>query len=92
LGIYSALALSLQLEHLNPEQFAVVTAPAGHALILAGAGSGKTRVLTTRIAWLLKAGAVSPSDVLAVTYTNKAGREMVARLTAMSGPRYPDDR
>ena len=76
-------ALSLHLEHLNPEQLAAVTLPEGHALILAGAGSGKTRVLTTRIAWLLKAGAVSPSAVLAVTFTNKAAREMVVRLTAM---------
>ena len=75
--------MSLHLEHLNPEQLAAVTLPEGHALILAGAGSGKTRVLTTRIAWLLKAGAVSPSGVLAVTFTNKAAREMVARLTAM---------
>jgi DNA helicase-2/ATP-dependent DNA helicase PcrA len=75
--------LSLHLEHLNPEQLAAVTLPEGHALILAGAGSGKTRVLTTRIAWLLKAGAVSPSGVLAVTFTNKAAREMLARLGAM---------
>ena len=75
--------MSLHLEHLNPEQLAAVTLPEGHALILAGAGSGKTRVLTTRIAWLLKAGAVSPSGVLAVTFTNKAAREMLTRLTAM---------
>jgi DNA helicase-2/ATP-dependent DNA helicase PcrA len=75
--------LSLHLEQLNPEQLAAVTLPAGHALILAGAGSGKTRVLTTRIAWLLKAGTVSPSGVLAVTFTNKAAREMLTRLTAM---------
>jgi len=75
--------LSLHLEHLNPEQLAAVTLPAGHALILAGAGSGKTRVLTTRLAWLLQQGAVSPAGVLAVTFTNKAAREMLARLTAM---------
>jgi DNA helicase-2/ATP-dependent DNA helicase PcrA len=75
--------LSLHLEHLNPEQLAAVTLPDEHALILAGAGSGKTRVLTTRIAWLVKAGRVSPSGVLAVTFTNKAAREMLTRLTAM---------
>ncbi len=75
--------MSLHLEHLNPEQLAAVTLPDEHALILAGAGSGKTRVLTTRIAWLVKAGRVTPSGVLAVTFTNKAAREMLTRLTAM---------
>lgn len=76
--------MSLHLEHLNPEQLAAVTLPDEHALILAGAGSGKTRVLTTRIAWLIKGGRVSPSGVLAVTFTNKAAREMLTRLGAMS--------
>ena len=77
------LGLSLHLEHLNPEQLAAVTLPDGHALILAGAGSGKTRVLTTRIAWLVKGGRVSPAGVLAVTFTNKAAREMLTRVSAM---------
>ena len=71
------------LAGLNPEQRAAVTLPPEPALILAGAGSGKTRVLTTRIAWLLQTGQVSPGGVLAVTFTNKAAKEMVARLTAM---------
>ncbi len=71
------------LDHLNPEQRAAVTLPAEHALILAGAGSGKTRVLTTRIAWLLQTGQVSPAGVLAVTFTNKAAKEMMTRLTSM---------
>ncbi|MGE5467184.1 MAG: UvrD-helicase domain-containing protein [Ignavibacteria bacterium] len=68
---------------LNPEQRAAVTLPPVHALILAGAGSGKTRVLTTRIAWLLSTSQVTPSGILAVTFTNKAAKEMTARLAAM---------
>jgi DNA helicase-2/ATP-dependent DNA helicase PcrA len=71
------------LRNLNPEQRAAVTLPAVPALILAGAGSGKTRVLTTRIAWLLTTGQVSPGGVMAVTFTNKAAKEMLTRLAAM---------
>ena len=78
----AAIELPL-LAGLNPEQNAAVTLPPEHALILAGAGSGKTRVLTTRIAWLLQTGQVSPGGVLAVTFTNKAAKEMLTRLTAM---------
>ncbi|MDZ7653063.1 MAG: UvrD-helicase domain-containing protein [Burkholderiaceae bacterium] len=64
-------------------QLAAVTLPNQSALILAGAGSGKTRVLTTRIAWLIQTGQVSPQGILAVTFTNKAAKEMLTRLTAM---------
>jgi len=71
------------LDNLNPEQFQAVTLPAQSALILAGAGSGKTRVLTTRIAWLIQTGQASPNNILAVTFTNKAAREMQQRLMAM---------
>src|SRR5437870_2980260 len=71
------------LENLNPEQLKAVTLPRQCALILAGAGSGKTRVLTTRIAYLIQTGEVSPAGILAVTFTNKAAREMLTRLSAM---------
>jgi DNA helicase-2/ATP-dependent DNA helicase PcrA len=71
------------LANLNERQLAAVTLPPQHALILAGAGSGKTRVLTTRLAWLISTHQVGPHGVLAVTFTNKAAKEMVTRLSAM---------
>src|SRR5258708_1088988 len=71
------------LANLNPEQLKAVTLPRQCALILAGAGSGKTRVLTTRIAYLIQSGEVSPAGILAVTFTNKAAREMLTRLSPM---------
>ena len=71
------------LDGLNPQQLETVTLPQISALILAGAGSGKTRVLTTRIAWLIQTGQVSPMGLLAVTFTNKAAREMLTRISAM---------
>ena len=71
------------LNGLNPEQSQAVTLPHQSALILAGAGSGKTRVLTTRIAHLIGTGAITPHGILAVTFTNKAAKEMVTRLTSM---------
>ncbi len=71
------------LANLNAPQLQAVTLPPVHALILAGAGSGKTRVLTTRIAWLMSTNQVGPHGVLAVTFTNKAAKEMTARLSAL---------
>ncbi len=71
------------IDKLNDPQRNAVTLPAQHALVLAGAGSGKTRVLTTRMAWLIQTSQVSPLGLLAVTFTNKAAREMVARVSAI---------
>ncbi|CAM5203884.1 DNA 3'-5' helicase OS=Castellaniella defragrans OX=75697 GN=HNR28_000323 PE=3 SV=1 [Castellaniella defragrans] len=71
------------IEGLNEQQKAAVTLPTAHALVLAGAGSGKTRVLTTRMAWLIQTGQISPFGLLAVTFTNKAAREMLMRLSAL---------
>ena len=71
------------LAGLNEPQLEAVTLPHQSALILAGAGSGKTRVLTTRIAWLIQTGQASPAGLLAVTFTNKAAKEMLARISAM---------
>ncbi len=71
------------LAGLNNKQLEAVTLPHQSSLILAGAGSGKTRVLTTRIAWLIQTGQISPMGLMAVTFTNKAAKEMLTRLTAM---------
>lgn len=75
------------LDSLNPAQREAVSAPEEHLLILAGAGSGKTRVLVHRIAWLLEQDLASPYGVLAVTFTNKAAAEMKARVESLNG--YP---
>ncbi len=72
--------VSLLLDHLNNEQREAVSAAATNQLILAGAGSGKTRVLVHRIAWLIQVEQMSPYSIMAVTFTNKAAREMRSRL------------
>jgi DNA helicase-2/ATP-dependent DNA helicase PcrA len=71
------------LSDLNPPQLEAITLPHQSVLVLAGAGSGKTRVLTTRIVYLIQSGQANPHGILAVTFTNKAAKEMLTRITAM---------
>ncbi|HEX4895355.1 MAG TPA: UvrD-helicase domain-containing protein [Solimonas sp.] len=81
--LFAPADLSPLVARLNPAQRDAVTAPPEHRLVLAGAGSGKTRVLTHRVAWLIAAEHVSPMSILAVTFTNKAANEMRGRIAEL---------
>ena len=83
--------INLQIDYareLNPQQHAAVTAPPGPALVIAGAGSGKTRTLTYRVAYLLEQG-IPPECILLLTFTNKAAREMMQRVADLLGGELP---
>src|SRR6266404_4512432 len=83
--------LDLQIDYageLNAQQHAAVTAPPGPSLVIAGAGSGKTRTLTYRVAYLLEQG-IPPDRILLLTFTNKAAKEMMRRVGDLLGQELP---
>ena len=79
-----------QIDQLNPQQKEVVCSPFSHHLVLAGAGSGKTRVLVSRIVWIVSQKQVSPYNVMAVTFTNKAASELRTRVESALGARLQE--
>ncbi len=85
---WRAMDVSHILDSLNDQQRNAVASPTPHLLVLAGAGSGKTRVLVHRIAWLIQAEQISPFGILAVTFTNKAAREMRGRIDELVGQSF----
>ena len=82
----------MNLDYLNDRQKEAVLASDGPLLILAGAGSGKTSVLTTKVAYLIEEKGIDPRNIVAITFTNKAAKEMKERIIKLVGPKGYDIR